>query len=357
MSGSAAVRSGRWNTTRWKNSPPVGVVGVLVERDDVARVAGDQRGHGGDDPGLVGAVDDQAGVVAQRLVVQRHRRRSSGLGGDELARPLGRREQPAERVEVQLRRSPVAVGSGRRAAPRGRSTKRVGAGGAHQVGQREAVLLHDHRVRADAEAAGEAEQPLDAGRPGRADADRACRCRGRAPALIQAMTGSVSKANCVRMSASSPCSCERRRLVVQVPPEHVVGDVGVALGIAGDRAPRARRTSAAARCGSRRTSPRTGPRARPGRRRPTKTLLGRADLLQAAEELLELGLRLSAAAPRCAARGRSRARSTAFAAATRISRSSLPRNVTLTFVPAGIVSLRLVQAGRHPCRSSRASSR
>jgi hypothetical protein len=43
------------------------VVGVLVERDDVAVVPRDQGRHRRHDPGLVAAVDDQAGVVGEEM--------------------------------------------------------------------------------------------------------------------------------------------------------------------------------------------------------------------------------------------------------------------------------------------------
>ena len=72
ISGIAAARSGRWKTTRWKNVAAVGVVGVLIERDDVAVVAGDQRCHGSDDARPVRTVHDQTGVVAQGFVVHSH---------------------------------------------------------------------------------------------------------------------------------------------------------------------------------------------------------------------------------------------------------------------------------------------
>src|SRR5690606_9526270 len=42
---------------------PVGVVGVLVETDDVALVSGDERRHGRDDAGPVGPVYDEAAGV------------------------------------------------------------------------------------------------------------------------------------------------------------------------------------------------------------------------------------------------------------------------------------------------------
>ena len=40
----------------------VGVVGVLLEVDDVAAVRGDERRHRGDDAAAVGAGDEQHGV-------------------------------------------------------------------------------------------------------------------------------------------------------------------------------------------------------------------------------------------------------------------------------------------------------
>src|SRR5690606_35836495 len=95
--------------------------------------------------------------------------RWTGWSGGVVARPFGRRREAAEGVEVH---ADVARGGIRRDARAEVREEAVGARRAHEVREREAVLLHDHGVGADAEAAGEAEQPLDAGGPGRADADR-----------------------------------------------------------------------------------------------------------------------------------------------------------------------------------------
>ena len=57
-----------------------GVVGVLVERDDVALVAGHEGGHRRDESRLIRAVDDQAGVIAVRLGVQCHVESLRGRG-------------------------------------------------------------------------------------------------------------------------------------------------------------------------------------------------------------------------------------------------------------------------------------
>ena len=40
----------------------VGVIGVLLEVDDVAAVGGDERRHGGDDAAAIGTGDEQHGV-------------------------------------------------------------------------------------------------------------------------------------------------------------------------------------------------------------------------------------------------------------------------------------------------------
>ena len=40
----------------------VGVIGVLLEVDDVAAVGGDERGDGGDDAAAIGTGDEQHGV-------------------------------------------------------------------------------------------------------------------------------------------------------------------------------------------------------------------------------------------------------------------------------------------------------
>ena len=63
-------------------------------------------------------------------------------------------------------------------------------------------------------------------------------------------------------------------------------------------------------------------------------VLGRADLLQAAEELLELRLAAEPAGGDVRDGDEAELR-TALAAATRISRSSLPRNVTLILCRRG----------------------
>ena len=261
ISGIAPGRSGRWNTTRWKKSPPFGVVGVLVERDDVALVAGDQRGHRRDDARLVGAVDDQAGVIAQSFVVHSHRVKPVRTGRGVLAGPVGRREEAAERVEVQLhrtrRRPPdsAPVGEHRRQV----GDEFVGAGGAHQVREREAVLLHDHRVRADAEAAGEAEQPLDAGGTGvpmrivlSMPRARTCVDPGQHRVGVERELGQDRRLQPLLLQRRATSRPARAR----APRPRCRG------GPPGSRRsrPLSRRSSAAARCGSRRTSPRTGPR-------------------------------------------------------------------------------------------------
>ena len=228
----------------------------------------------------------------------------------------------------------------------------VGAGRAHEVGQREAVLLHDHRVGADAEAAREAEQPLDAGRARACRCGSACRSRARAPPLIQSMTGSVSKANWVD-DGIQPLLLQRGRLVLEVPPQHVVVDVGVALRVAAidtSRTP----YSAAGRCGSPTASPRRVPRARPGRRRRRRRARWRRPP-GGGRGTPRAGPGTPAGGPRCAGRGRSPMSFTAFAAATRISRSSLPRNVTL--ICAAGIACAPPRGRARPCRSSRASSR
>ena len=56
-----------------------GVVGVLIKTHDVRLVARDQAGDRRDQAGLVRAVDDQAGVIAQCFVVYRHGVKSSPL--------------------------------------------------------------------------------------------------------------------------------------------------------------------------------------------------------------------------------------------------------------------------------------
>ena len=162
--------------------------------------------------------------------------------------------------------------------------------------------------------------------------------------LIHARTGSVSNANCVRIVASSPCCFERRRLVFQRPPEHLVRDVGVTLGVAGDRhLVHAVVQQEAGADDVVRVLVRTLRRGRVAA--DDEDAVGRADILQPAEELLELaGCEARRRAEMCGTGTKPSSR-TALAAATRISRSSLPRKVTLILVPTGIDVLRLEQAG------------
>lgn len=75
---------------------------------------------------------------------------TSSTCGRVLARPIGSRSQPAEGVEVQLDKPQLLMSVDRLGKV---GDEAVRAGGAHEVGQGEPVLLHDHRVRADPEPA------------------------------------------------------------------------------------------------------------------------------------------------------------------------------------------------------------
>ena len=164
---------------------------------------------------------------------------------------------------------------------------------------------------------------------------------------IQAITGSVSNANWVRITASSPCCMSDSRLVLEGAPQHLVGDVGVALGVAGDRHLRTPYfCSRPVRITSNESG--YGPSGSAGSPPTTKTCSVAPTSCSRPRNSSSWPCDVRRRAEMCGT-GTKPSSFTAFAAATRISRSSLPRNVTLIFVPAGMRVLRLLRGRGRPC--------
>src|SRR5699024_8809999 len=87
---------------------------------------------------------------------------------DELVDPTGGAGQSAERVEVQRDIPPCRVLVDQL---REISYEPVWSCRTEEIGQRETVLLHDHRVCSHPEPPGECQEAFDAGGAGGADAD------------------------------------------------------------------------------------------------------------------------------------------------------------------------------------------
>src|SRR3954468_6578178 len=232
MSGSAALRLSRLNTVRWKNAPPCGLSlywssdtmfawCLLSTEPTAATMPVRSRPCTISEAWLRVCVGDGASSGASWAMV------TSALL-PVVRDPVRRGPQAAEGVEVQLDLAvPARVVVGGEGAQ-----EAAGSGRPHQVGERQAVLAGDRRARADAEAAGEAQQPPHAGRAGNPDPHR--RVDAHLPGGLDPVENRVGvEPELGDDLAAQAAALDRGVLVRQRRPEQLIRNIGMSFRISG----------------------------------------------------------------------------------------------------------------------------